>query len=130
MTRRIHPSLKTDLTAPAIELRLQIERAMPRSSDETWRHQAARNALLECVSTLASLCHDSPRLTEHIDRILASVLLLIQQADDRDRLQRAIELVSMGVDIDMSGLCDEIIRRKDPAAFQAEYQNEPSEASE
>ena len=127
MTRRIHPNLKTDLTAPAIELRLQIERAMPRSSDETWRHQAARNALLECVSTLASLCHDPPRLSDHIDRILVGVIQQIQKTEARDRLQRAIELVSLGVDIDLSGLCAEIISQLgDPPSVI----NHPPEASE
>lgn len=111
MTQRIHRHHKTDETSPVVELHLVIQRAFPQAPHGTWRHHSAKRALLEMVSTLGTVVSDAPRLAVHVERVVAGVLQMIETANQRERLQQAIELVSLGGTVDLEGLIAEILEQ-------------------
>jgi len=102
---------KADETKLIIELHMVIQRAFPQAPHGTWRHHSAKRALLEMVSTLGTVVSDAPRLAVHVERVVAGVLQMIETANQRERLQQAIELVSLGGTVDLEGLIAEILEQ-------------------
>lgn len=102
---------KADETKLIIELHMVIQRAFPQAPHGTWRHHSAKRALLEMVSTLGTVVSDAPRLAVHVERVVAGVLQMIETAKQRERLQQAIEQVSLGGTVDLEGLIAEILEQ-------------------
>lgn len=66
---------------PIAELKLQIERALPSTADQTWQQVAARRALLECISTLGSLLKDPAALSAPVAALLDVACLQLHTPD-------------------------------------------------